>query len=99
MSLKRPRLEREIHDSWETTNIDKFPSQKKRVSGLEISFELRKRGWTQTRIARTLGVTQSAVHQIIFDRARSKRIRNFIASILQKEVIDLWRDRPKRFYH
>lgn len=69
------------------------------MSGLELCFELRKRGWTQTRIARTLGVTQSAVHQIIFNRARSKRIRNFIASILQKEVVDLWHDHPKRFYH
>lgn len=69
------------------------------MSGLELCFELRKRGWTQTRIARTLGVTQSAVHQIIFNRARSKRIRNFIASILQKGVVDLWHDHPKRFYH
>lgn len=69
------------------------------MSGLEISFELRKKGWTQTRIARALGVTQSAVHQIIFNRARSKRIRAFIASILQKEAVDLWSDRSKHFYH
>lgn len=69
------------------------------MRGLEICFELRKRGWTQTRIARSLGVTQSAVHQIIFNRARSKRIRSFIASILQKEVTEIWRDRAKHFYH
>lgn len=69
------------------------------MSGLEICFELRKRGWTQTRIAHALGVTQPAVHQIIFNRARSKRIRDFIASILQKEVVDLWHDRQRRFYH
>lgn len=69
------------------------------MSGLEISFELRKRGWTQTRVARTLGVTQSAIHQVIFNRARSRRIRLFIARILRKEVTALWNDRPKRFYH
>ncbi|MBI3802736.1 MAG: helix-turn-helix domain-containing protein [Nitrospirae bacterium] len=69
------------------------------MGGLEISFELRKRGWTQTRVARTLGVTQSAVHQVIFNRARSRRIRIFIAKILKKEVTVLWNDRPKYFYH
>lgn len=63
------------------------------MSGLEISFELRKRGWTQTRIARALGVTQSAVHQAIFNRIRSKKIRDFIAAVLKREVKLIWADR------
>jgi len=62
------------------------------MSGLEICFELRKRGWTQTRIARALGVTQSAVHQVIFNRIRSEKIRAFIAAILKKEVKSIWPD-------
>jgi lambda repressor-like predicted transcriptional regulator len=63
------------------------------MSGLEICFELRKRGWTQTRIARALGVTQSAVHQVIFNRIRSGKIRSFIAAILRQEVKSIWIDR------
>jgi len=62
------------------------------MSGLEICFELRKRGWTQTRIARALGVTQSAIHQVIFNRIRSGKIRAFIAAILEEEVTSIWSD-------
>lgn len=68
------------------------------MSGIEICFELKKRGWSQTRIARALQVTQSAVHQVIFNRVRSKRIRLFIAAILDKKVENIWSDRPNRFY-
>ena len=63
------------------------------MSGIEICYELRKRGWTQTRIARAVGVTQSAVHQVIFNRIRSKKIRAFIAAILKEEIKTIWRDR------
>lgn len=68
------------------------------MDGLEICYELRKRGWTQTKISRTLGVTQSAVSQVIYSRAHSKRIRRFIAALLKKEVAAIWKDCPERFY-
>jgi predicted transcriptional regulator len=63
------------------------------MGGLEICYELRKRGWSQTQVARALGVTQSAVHQVIFNRIRSKKIRIFIAAILKEEVKSIWSDR------
>ncbi|HEY5600103.1 MAG TPA: helix-turn-helix transcriptional regulator [Candidatus Manganitrophaceae bacterium] len=68
------------------------------MDGVEICFELKKRGWTQTKIARKLKVSQSAVSQIIYNRARSKRIRRFIAAILNLDATAVWKDRPKRFY-
>jgi lambda repressor-like predicted transcriptional regulator len=65
---------------------------KKNMTGLEICFELKKRGWTQIRIARALGVTQSAVHQVVFNRIRSRKIRAFIAAVLNQEVKSIWAD-------
>lgn len=46
---------------------------------IDIHYQLRKRGKTQTDIARHLGVRPQAVNQVIHRKCRSERIEKLIA--------------------
>jgi len=49
-------------------------------------------GFTQTELAKELGVLQSAVAHVISGRSKSTRIRNAIAAALCMPVEQLWPD-------
>lgn len=57
-----------------------------------IKAELMRRGVRQTHIADRLGVTPSAVGQVIHGRRPSPRIREAVAAALGLTVEELWPD-------
>jgi DNA-binding XRE family transcriptional regulator len=51
---------------------------------------LKKKGYTQMTIAKMIGVSHVAVHQIIYGNSKSRRIQQKIAEILGQEIEDIW---------
>ncbi len=70
------------------------------MDGLDIAFNLRRRGVRQTAIARELGVTPSTVGNVIHGRATSHMVASHIAELLGLELSELWPSkycyRPRR---
>jgi len=56
----------------------------------EIIYKLKKKGYTQMTIAKIIGVSHVAVHQIIYGNSKSRRIQQKIAEILGQEIEDIW---------
>jgi lambda repressor-like predicted transcriptional regulator len=57
-----------------------------------IKADLRKRGSSLAKIARSLSITPSAVSYALW-RGRSRSIEQKIASILEKELVEVFPDR------
>lgn len=55
-----------------------------------IKFELRMRGYTQSRLADELGVAQSSVAQTISGYIKSRRIQQRIAEIIESSPERIW---------
>lgn len=60
------------------------------IDPYQIKADLNMAGYSQTDIARSLGVTPTSVHCVIFRGAVSAKIRAAIARAIGKEVSDLW---------
>ncbi|MCC7083192.1 MAG: helix-turn-helix domain-containing protein [Burkholderiales bacterium] len=60
------------------------------MNPFDIIAELRKRGYTQTRLARELETKASCVGNVIHGRHKSLRTAKYVAGLLGKEVDDLW---------
>ena len=56
------------------------------LTGDRIIRLLRKKGYTQIRIARELGVSHPAVHYIIYGKSKSRRIQERIAEIIGRPM-------------
>lgn len=56
----------------------------------DIKAALRKRGSSQSRVARDLGVAQTSVHNVIHGACKSDRIAKAIADIVGVDRADLW---------
>lgn len=67
-----------------------MPMQPKLVSGIDICYQLRRLGWTQSALARDLGVSPSLVNNIIHDRATGYRVAVKISKILGNDLETLW---------
>ncbi len=61
-----------------------------------ISYLLRRKGWTQVRIAAELGVSKAVVGNVIHSRVTSHAVANFIGAVLGREVDRIW---PGRYAH
>lgn len=48
-----------------------------------IQFELKKRGWKQTKIAQELGITDSAVYRCVHGVSKSQKVDNWIENNLE----------------
>lgn len=60
------------------------------MTPLEIRIALLQQGTTQVDIAKALGVTKSAVGQVVAGRRRSPQIRRAIADSLGKTYLQVW---------
>lgn len=60
------------------------------MTGKEIKILLLQNDITQAQIARALGISISAVHQVIFREAKSRRVERYIAKLLKKRVEELF---------
>jgi lambda repressor-like predicted transcriptional regulator len=58
----------------------------------DIKANLRKRGSSLAKIAKSLGITPSAVSYALW-RGRSRLVEQKIASILEKELVEVFPDR------
>lgn len=56
----------------------------------QIMYLLLERGYTQSRIAREIGVTPQAVSSIVRGTATSERIKKRIAEILSRPMEEIW---------
>jgi predicted transcriptional regulator len=61
-----------------------------------ITAELRRRGTTQSDIARKLGVTTTLVAFCVSGKRRNARVRREIARVLHTRVADLWPDQTQQ---
>jgi len=61
----------------------------------EIKSNLRAAGQCQAIIAKKCQVSRSAVHQVVHNKRKSKKIRAAIALALKKEILDIWPDQRK----
>ena len=56
----------------------------------DIKAALRKRGASQAKIARQLGVANTTVHNVIYGGCKSDRIAKFIANIIGMDRAEIW---------
>lgn len=56
----------------------------------DIKAELEKRGYSQTRLAKELGLHVSHVHQVIHGTAVSLRVAKRIGQIIDRPLRDIW---------
>ena len=85
--MRTPFTEGFRHDG--TKEIEVFSTTFKEVRGVtgdRIIRLLRKKGYTQIRIARELGVSHPAVHYIIYGKSKSRRIQERIAEIIGRPM-------------
>lgn len=60
------------------------------MKGYELTFELRKRGYTQAKLAKVIGVTHATVNNVIHNRATSHRVASKVAELIGRRIQDLW---------
>jgi len=60
------------------------------MAGIKIKRNLEDAGYSQTQIARDLGVTQPTVSRVIFGRDVSDRIRRAIAAAIGIDIKRIW---------
>lgn len=65
----------------------------KSVSGMEISYQLRCLGWTQSKLARELNVSPSLINNVIHNRITAYRIALEITKLLDSDLQTLWPNR------
>ncbi len=56
-----------------------------------IIYELKMKGWPQTKIARFYGVSRQMVWMVIHSKTESRQLKLIIATILEKEVSEIWK--------
>jgi len=61
---------------------------------LDITYQLKRRGFSQADIARTLGVTPGTVGNVIHDRLTAYEVASHVAALLGQAPADLW---PARY--
>jgi len=62
--------------------------------GIDILFQLKRLGISQSDIARTLGVRQGVVSNVIHNKASAFAVANYIAQLLNSTPQTLW---PQRY--
>ncbi|WP_411888253.1 helix-turn-helix domain-containing protein [Hydrocarboniphaga effusa] len=60
------------------------------MDSMEITYRLKRLGWSQSDLAREFGITQSVVSNTISGRITCHRVATFIADLLGKNLHDLW---------
>lgn len=55
-----------------------------------ITADLRRRGVTQSQIARKLGVTTTLVAFVVSGKRHNDRVQREIARVMHKRVADIW---------
>ncbi len=63
------------------------------MDAVEIIYQLRKRGKTQSALARDLSVSASVVNNVIHNRATCHSVASHIADLLQLPLTELWPER------
>lgn len=58
-----------------------------------IKRELAKRGYTQARVAREIGVRPPSITNVCKGTSTSRRIEDFIANVIEMSPGDLWSHR------
>lgn len=66
---------------------------KKQMKPVDIQYELKKLGFTQADLARTLNVSDAVISNTILGRATSWPVAQHIAALIGKVPKDLWPDR------
>jgi lambda repressor-like predicted transcriptional regulator len=56
----------------------------------DIQAALRKAGVSQKTIADKFGVTESTVSQVIHGQSKSRRVAEYMASVIEKEIHNIW---------
>jgi Ner family transcriptional regulator len=56
----------------------------------DIKAALRKRGTTMAKIARSLNVSQTTVHNVVHGACTSDRVARAIADVVGQDRADLW---------
>lgn len=59
----------------------------------DLNYALKKLGWTQAALSRTLQVNICTVNNVIHGRTTSNRIATFIAHQLNASIAQLWPER------
>jgi len=62
--------------------------------GIDIVYQLKRLGVSQTEIARTLGVRQGVVSNVIHNKASAHAVATYIAQLLNSTPQTLW---PQRY--
>lgn len=65
------------------------------MDALEIIYQLRRRGFSQARLARDLGVSGGVINNVIHDRVTAHGVATAIAALMGCEVTDIWPERYK----
>lgn len=60
------------------------------MDAIEITYRLRRKGYTQSDLAREMEVTQSVVSNTIRGRVTCHRVASRVAALLGQEVQALW---------
>jgi lambda repressor-like predicted transcriptional regulator len=74
------------------------------VEPIDIIHELKKRGKSQTQLARDLDISNSVVNNVIHGKVTSHTVAQYIATFLGKQLNEIWpgqyvykpRNRPKK---
>jgi predicted transcriptional regulator len=62
------------------------------MKGHEITYELKEHGFTVSKIAKNLNVSQPTVSQVIYGKRSMSRIRETISQVIGKPVAEIWPD-------
>lgn len=60
---------------------------------VDITYQLKRRGYSQADIARALGVSPGTVGNVIHDRVTAFEVASHVAGLLEKSAAELWPDR------
>lgn len=60
------------------------------MDALEITYRLKRLGWSQSNLAREFGITQSVVSNTISGRITCHRVAAYIAELLGEDLHALW---------
>lgn len=56
------------------------------MDALELTYRLRRLGWTQARVAQACRVSPGVVNNVIYGRARAHAVASYIASLLGEDL-------------